>query len=340
MRFELTEVQASFKSKGETLGRELGADATAPDAVMGAGRVGLLERRADLVSIAAAVEAVAHGSPAAAMAVAMHSVAANAAASLSTFGDLLFRGEQCGALALSSEDVPLERAGQVSGRASWVAPIVDGGLAIVGARSGDDLAAFAVPLAGRGVTIETVDAAGLRPLVCAHLGLRDAEAWPVGPTVPVMARLRVLIAAVGLGIGRRALDEALGAARAAGGGASGEQTVQGLLADAATDLDAALMLMWKAAAEDGALTLAAASMAKLAATGAAQRAVERTTQVVGVETFRSGHVIERLAQDVRALELFAGRTESLRAAVAEEVLPQENSKFKMQNANTTQVGRQ
>jgi hypothetical protein len=42
---------------------------------------------------------------------------------------------------------------------------------------------------------------------------------------------------------------------------------------------------------------------------------------VGVETFRAGHVIERLAQDVRALELFAGRTEALRTAVAAEVLP-------------------
>jgi alkylation response protein AidB-like acyl-CoA dehydrogenase len=334
MRFDLTDVQASWKSKGETLGRELGVDATAADAVMGAARVGVLERRADLMSVAAAVEAIAHGSPSAAMALAMHTVAAGAAASLERFGDLLFRGEQRGALALSSEDVPLAKGHSLTGRASWVAPIVDGGLAIVGARSGDELAAFAVPLDGRGVVVETVDAAGLRPLVCAHLTLKDAEAFHVGATVPVMARLRVLIAAVGLGIGRRALQEALVAARADGGGAAGEQTVQGLLADAATELDAALMLTWKAAAEDTRLTLSAASMAKLAATGAAQRAIERTTQVVGVETFRAGHVIERLAQDVRALELFAGRTESLRAAVAEDVLPQQNSKFKMQNANT------
>jgi alkylation response protein AidB-like acyl-CoA dehydrogenase len=268
------------------------------------------------------------------MAIAMHTVAAGAAADLEKFGDLLFRGEQRGALALSSEDVPLARGRALNGRASWVAPIVDGGLAIVGARSGDELAAFAVPLHGRGVTVEIVDAAGLRPLVCAHLTLRDAEAFHVGPTIPVMARLRVLIAAVGLGIGRRALQEALVAARAAGGGASGEQTVQGLLADAATELEAASMLTWKAAAGDNRLTLADASMAKLAATGAAQRAIERTTQVVGVETFRAGHVIERLSQDVRALELFAGRTEALRAAVAEDVLPQDNSKFKMQNANT------
>jgi alkylation response protein AidB-like acyl-CoA dehydrogenase len=333
MRFDLTDVQSSWKSKGETLGRELGVDATAADAVMGAARVGLLERRADLMSIAAAVEAVAHGSPSAAMAIAMHTVVAGTAASLEKFGDLLFRGELRGALALSSEDVPLARGSSLSGRASWVAPIVNGGLAIVGARSGDELAAFAVSLDNRGVQVDTVEAAGLHPIVCAHLTLNEAEAVHVGPTVPVMARLRVLIAAVGLGIGRRALQEALVAARAAGGGAAGEQTVQGLLADAATELEAALMLTWKAAADDTRLRLSDASMAKLAATGAAQRAIERTTQVVGVETFRAGHVIERLAQDVRALELFAGRTEALRAAVAEDVLPTPNAEFRMQNAS-------
>jgi alkylation response protein AidB-like acyl-CoA dehydrogenase len=47
----------------------------------------------------------------------------------------------------------------------------------------------------------------------------------------------------------------------------------------------------------------------------------RATQVVGVDSFRRGHVIERLTQDVRAIELFAGRTEALREAVADEVLP-------------------
>jgi len=97
--------------------------------------------------------------------------------------------------------------------------------------------------------------------------------------------------------------------------------VQGLLADAATELDAAMVLTWKAASAPR-LSLAEASMAKLAATEATQRAVARATQVVGADTFRRGHVIERLAQDVRALELFAGRTEALREAVADEVLPQ------------------
>ena len=43
--------------------------------------------------------------------------------------------------------------------------------------------------------------------------------------------------------------------------------------------------------------------------------------LVGAEAFRHGHIMERLAQDVRALELFAGRTEALREAVAEDALP-------------------
>ena len=47
----------------------------------------------------------------------------------------------------------------------------------------------------------------------------------------------------------------------------------------------------------------------------------RATQVVGADSFRAGHIVERLAQDVRALELFAGRTEALREAVALETLP-------------------
>ncbi len=330
VRFDLTAAQASWRSKGDALGRAIGRDASADDAVKGAARIGLLDRSADLLSNAAAVEAIAHGSPSAAMAIAMHIVAAHATAGNPRLGDALFRGERVGALALSSEDVPLLKGGaagdgRLSGRASWVAPIVDGGLAIVGARSGDDLVAAAIPLAGTGVSIEPVEPSGLRPLACAHLAFQDAEAVVVGPTIPVMSTLRVLIAAAGLGIGRRALEEALVAARASGGGAAGEQTVQGLLADAATELDAALLVTWKAAASRPPVTLSDASLAKLAATGAAQRAIERTTQVVGVETFRQGHVIERLAQDVRALELFAGRTEALRAAVAEDVLPRHDA---------------
>ena len=79
-------------------------------------------------------------------------------------------------------------------------------------------------------------------------------------------------------------------------------------------------MTWKAAASPDRPTLAAASLAKLAATEATQRAVLRATQVIGGDSFRTGHIIDSLARDVRALELFAGRTEALREAAAEELL--------------------
>jgi alkylation response protein AidB-like acyl-CoA dehydrogenase len=330
MNFELSDVQASWKSKGRSLARELRSDASAADVVMGAARFGLLDSTADLLSAVVAVDAMASESVSAAAAFALHTVATLAVAGQDGFNELL-RGETVAALSLSSsEDVAVERNGRLSGRAAWVAPITERGVAIVGARRDGEVAAFVVRLDAPGVTIEPVTTAALRGLVCGHVLFTDVAALPAGQTMPVMARVRILIAAVGLGIGRRALREALTAARAAGEltptgyessrRAAGEQTVQGLLADAATELDAAVMLTWKAATAKT-LSLADASMAKLAATAAAQRAVERATQVVGAESFRSGHIIERLAQDVRALELFAGRTEALRAAVAEEELP-------------------
>ena len=105
--------------------------------------------------------------------------------------------------------------------------------------------------------------------------LDRADAILLGATLPFMTRVRILLAAAGLGMGRRALNEALHAAHALRGrGAGGEQTVQGLLADAATELDAAMLLTWKAASA-ATLSLADASMAKLAATDATLRAVAR-----------------------------------------------------------------
>ena len=319
MEFDLSDVQAAWRDKGAGLGRDVARDAAAAGVIMGAGRVGLLDPAADLLAVAVAVEAMACESPAAAVTFALHSATALPLAPDPRFSSL-FRGESVAAVGLSSDDTPVEAAGRLSGRAPWVAPLTDHGVAVVAPRSGGERSAYAMALDAPGVVVEVVRTAALEGLICGHVTLHEVEAIAVGPTLPIMTRIRVFMAAVGLGIGRRALREALATARAAHTVAAGEQTVQGLLADAATELDAAMMLTWKAAA---ALqpSLADASMAKLVATAAAQRAVERATQVVGADSFQRGHIVERLAQDVRALELFAGRTEALREAVAEEVLP-------------------
>jgi len=316
MDFTLSPSQRTWQANAQQFARELPAGADAAIVIARSARAGLVDRRIDLLSAAVAVEAVAWESAAAAIMIAMHASVVYGLDDAS-----LTSGEMVGALALSSEDVPWSNEGTLSGRASWVTPLSKKALAIVGVKGSEGLEAAAVPLDSPGVAMEPLASAGLRGLVCGHLRFDHATFTAAGPTTPFMARVRVLLAAAGLGMGRRALHEALSVARGhTGRGAGGEQTVQGLLADAATDLDAARMLMWKAASSS-ALSLSDASMAKLAATEATQRAVARATQVVGVESFRSGHIVEQLAQDVRALELFAGRTEALREAVAADILP-------------------
>ncbi|MEQ1759473.1 MAG: acyl-CoA dehydrogenase family protein [Vicinamibacterales bacterium] len=312
MNFDLTPLQQEWRTRGTAVGRSLSSDATAADVVRAAAQTGLLESQADLLAQVLALEALASESPSSAMALALH---LTCALSLPAEQGLI-DGRVVGALTLATDEIPLERDGRLNGRASWVAPLTEDGVALVGVRSGAELAARLLRLSAPGVVVEQVSVAGLRGVVMGHLLLTDAVSEAAGETRPVMARARTLIAAVGLGVARRAVREALGSARGTSQGAGGEQTAQGLIADAATDLDAAMLLTWKAASSP--LSLGLSSMAKLAATVAAQRAVERATQVVGAESFREGHIIERLTQDVRALELFAGRTEALREAVASD----------------------
>jgi alkylation response protein AidB-like acyl-CoA dehydrogenase len=320
MDFTLSAPQLDWQRKAQTLAATLSPRSDASEIIAAAAQAGLVDSEADLLSAVVAVEALGWESAGAAVALALHTGVTRGVVDNDAMTSLA-GGQIVGAIALSSDDVPIADDTTLSGRASWVMPLTTRGLAIVGVRSGDGLTAAAVRLDAEGITQEPVEAAGLNGLVCGHVRFARTPFAPAGPTQPFMSRARVLLAAAGIGMGRRALHEALEVARRhRDRGAGGEQTVQGLLADAATELDAARLLTWKAASAP-ALSLAAASMAKLLATEATQRAVARATQVVGADSFRAGHIVERLAQDVRALELFAGRTEALREAVAMDTLP-------------------
>jgi acyl-CoA dehydrogenase len=229
-----------------------------------------------------------------------------------------------GAVSLSTDHLADLTGGQLTGRASWLAPLADTAIAIVAGKSAQGLVACAVALDAPGVTLEPIHTSALSGVPFGHATFEHAPCTVLGATTGLMAQVRVLLAAAALGMGRRALAEGLAALRAQQGrpqGAGGEQTVQGLLADAATELEAAAVLIEKAASTETP-SLADASMAKLAATEATQRAVARATQVIGAESFTSGHIVEQLAQHVRALELFAGRTEALREAIAADLLPE------------------
>src|SRR5262245_45368276 len=137
---------------------------------------------------------------------------------------------------------------------------------------------------------------------------------------------RVAIAAQALGIGEAALDEALAYAKsrqAFGQPIGNYEAIQWMLADTATELAAARMLTYKAAAavnDGGGKNAAEASMAKLAASEAAHKAADKAMQVLASAGYRRGSVVERLFRDVRATEIYQGTSEAQRMIIASSVL--------------------
>jgi alkylation response protein AidB-like acyl-CoA dehydrogenase len=161
------------------------------------------------------------------------------------------------------------------------------------------------------------DSPGLR-------GLGDIdEAFKTLPA-DAAARSRVVLAAVAVGIGRAALEEALAFMRAAGDRPSGDpdERPHWILADAAAELDGARLLTQKAAqAVDRGQGRADASLAKVFAADLAERAVDAAVRILGPAGYRRGSRLERLTRDARAIALVGGTGEEHRALVADLTLP-------------------
>ena len=135
-----------------------------------------------------------------------------------------------------------------------------------------------------------------------------------------------------LGVGQAALSEALAYAKsheAFGQPIGNYQAIQWMLADMATELDAARMLTLKAADSRGRITstsdgagevTADAAMAKLFASESAHRAADKAMQILASRGYRRGSVVERLFRDVRATEIYQGTSEVQRMVIAEHII--------------------
>jgi acyl-CoA dehydrogenase len=90
----------------------------------------------------------------------------------------------------------------------------------------------------------------------------------------------------------------------------------------ATDCEAAALLVQRAAqlADAGLPLGSASSMAKLFATEAAQRVVDRAVQLGGGQALVRGHILERLYRDVRALRIYEGTSEIQKLIIARHLL--------------------
>jgi acyl-CoA dehydrogenase len=137
---------------------------------------------------------------------------------------------------------------------------------------------------------------------------------------------RTTVGAAALGFARRALDETIkrAAQRELFGAPLAElQMVQGHIADMALDIDAAALLVYRAAwtKDNGAARVTReAAMAKLYATEAAQRVIDAAVQLHGGDGVRVGHPVEQLYREIRALRIYEGASDVQKIVIARSVL--------------------
>ena len=140
---------------------------------------------------------------------------------------------------------------------------------------------------------------------------------------------RSTVGAAALGMARRAYGEALERARNRelfGAKLGDLQLTQAALADMATSIDAAALLVYRAAwtRDSGADRITReASMAKLFATEHAQKVIDRAVQLFGGEGVRAGSAVERLYREIRALRIYEGASEIQQLLIARHELAED-----------------
>ncbi len=229
---------------------------------------------------------------------------------------------------------------RLNGRKTWIS---NGGIAgqyVVFARSGEapgakGLSAFVVPADAPGLIVEArIDVSAPHPLATlrfenCRVGADALLGKPGDGFKIAMSTLDVFRSTVGaaaLGFARRALDEAIAFSKSRkvfGAMLSDMQLTQAALAEAATEIDAAALLIYRAAwtKDSGAPRITReASMAKFFATEMAQRVVDRAVQLHGGQGVVAGATVERLYREVRALRIYEGASEIQKLVIASQIL--------------------
>lgn len=228
----------------------------------------------------------------------------------------------------------------LSGQKQWITNGAHAGVMVVWARTGGPgakgISCFLVDRGTPGLAIgRPEDKHGLRASNTVPLAFDDCR-------VPVTALLgelgmgfriammaldggRIGIAAQAIGIATAAQEAAIAYAkdrRAFGKAIAEFQAIQWMLADSATELDAARLLCLRAAhlKESKVPFTREASMAKLFASEAAQRVVNKAMQVHGGYGYTREFPVERHLRDVRVTTIYEGTSEIQRLVIARELL--------------------
>jgi acyl-CoA dehydrogenase len=227
---------------------------------------------------------------------------------------------------------------RLSGTKIWISNAPEADVYTVFARTTDGarargITAFAIPRESEGLTGTPLTLLAPHPI--GRLDFDAVHAVPeqvlgevdegFGVAMETLDLFRPSVGAFAVGMAQAALDAAV--AHAAGRRAFGRplaefQAVSHQLADVATRVEAARLLVHHAAAAYDAgvrPVRQAAAMAKLFATETAQQAVDVAIQVHGARALERGHLLEHLYREVRAPRIYEGASEVQREIIAREL---------------------
>jgi acyl-CoA dehydrogenase len=229
---------------------------------------------------------------------------------------------------------------RIDGEKTWIS---NGGIAghyVLFARTGEapgarGLSAFVVDADTPGLSVaERIDVIAPHPLARLKFdGVRVPAANRLGGpgegfkvAMATLDIFRSTVGAAALGFARRALHETIehAASRKLFGAPLGDlQMSQAAIADSATEVDASALLVYRAAwiKDRGAARVTSeAAMAKMFATEAAQRVIDRAVQIHGGLGVTKGVKVEELYREIRALRIYEGATEVQKIVIAREAL--------------------
>ncbi len=229
---------------------------------------------------------------------------------------------------------------RLTGEKTWIS---NGGIAdlyMVFARTGEapgakGISAFLVPADTAGLTVaERLEVMAPHPLArLAFDAVRVPATALIGApgegfkiAMSVLDVFRSTVGAAALGFARRALDESVrrvSERRLFGAPMAELQMVQGHLAEMALDIDAAALLVYRAAwtKDMGAARVTReAAMAKLFATDRAQAVIDKAVQLHGGDGVRRGHIVESLYREIRALRIYEGASDVQKVVIARQVM--------------------
>lgn len=263
----------------------------------------------------------------------------------------LATGEHLGCFCLTEHDAGSDAAAQrsqarlegsswvLNGSKTMITNAPEARFAIVFARSADSqgvhgISAFGVPMDAAGISVGPKDdKLGVRAASTASLtfeNVRVPKENLVGQVgmgfyiaMSVLSCGRIGIAAQAVGIADAAYHAALKYAKQReqfGQPIANYQGIQWMLADMATEIEAARLLVYRAATAKQECQMIDASVAKLFASEMAMRVTDKAIQIHGGYGFIKDFPVERHYRDAKVTEIYAGTSEVQRQIVASRLL--------------------